>query len=64
MSPGRRPPASILAVLGIIIIVAVLLIIPVLFLISTGFGALIIGALLKRDAEAENPDSELVEYNY
>ncbi len=46
------------------LIVVILLAIVVGFLVSMALVAAIIGAALKNNAVAENPDSELVDYNY
>ncbi len=50
--------------MGFAVIFVVLAAIVIGFLISMGVIAAIIGAVLKNNAVAENPDSELVDYNY
>ncbi|MGE0877096.1 MAG: hypothetical protein AB7L13_02835 [Acidimicrobiia bacterium] len=49
---------------GAIVIVVVLAIFPILVGMSTVALAGIIGALLKKDGDARNEGSELLDYNY
>jgi hypothetical protein len=52
-------------VLGAVLIaVAIVIVLPVLFLMTGGVGAALMGWLLKENAEVTHPDSELLETNY
>jgi len=52
-------------VIGALLIAVVLVfVLPIVFLVTGGVGAGILGWLLKENAEATHPDSELIETNY
>lgn len=48
----------------IIMVVVLLVVIPVGFLMTMALPAAVIGHLLRKGAENDNPDSELLETNY
>ena len=50
-------------VVGPIIIVVVLLVLPVFFLVGGSLAAMILGATLQKTAEADHPNSELIDLN-
>jgi hypothetical protein len=49
---------------ALVIAVIIVFALPIAFLMSGTLGAMTMGYLLKRDAEATHPGSELVEVNY
>lgn len=49
---------------AIILAVVILVVIPVGFLMTMTIVSAILGFALKSNAEAENPDSELIDCNY
>ena len=55
--------AQVNDIVGPIIVVVVLLILPVVFLVGGSIGAVVLGAMLQKTAEADHPGSELIDLN-
>jgi hypothetical protein len=49
---------------ALVIAVVIVFALPIAFLLSGSLGAIAMGWLLKENAEATHPDSELLETNY
>ncbi len=49
---------------ALVIAVVIVFALPIAFLMSGTLGAITMGLLLKENAEASHPDSELLETNY